>query len=61
MAASKAEKKAIAKWQKSNTTIVSVRLQNKGDSDILKYLEGKSRAGMFKLAIREYMKNHPEE
>ena len=61
MAVSESQKKATAKWQKSNTTIITIKLQNKGDKYILDYLEGKPKATVFKNAIKEYMKNHQEE
>ena len=59
--ASEAQKRAIAKWQKDNTKVITVRLQCKGDKDILDYLEGKSSAGEFKKALRYYMAHHVEE
>ena len=60
MPVSDAQKRATAKWQKNNTTIISIRLQHGSDKDILEYLEGKQKATAFKAALREYMKNHPE-
>ena len=58
MTVSAAQKKATAKWQKNNTTNITIKLQNKGDKDILDYLEqrrasGYSCAGAFKEALRE--------
>lgn len=54
-----------ATWDRNNTVMVSVKLQNSTDSDILEYLnkrtvEGASRQGIIKAAIREYIANHPE-
>lgn len=56
-----AQRRAQAKWQKNNTTIIAARLQHGADKDILQFLEGKSNATIIKAAIREYMQNHPEE
>ena len=47
------------------TTMFSMRLQNSTDADILEYLaqqmaQGKTRQGIIKQALREYMKNHPD-
>ena len=47
-------------WMKANTTMISVKMVNKGDADILQFLEGKQKATIIKAALREYMKNHPE-
>ena len=58
---SEAQKKATAKWQKNNTKVVTIRLQCKGDKDILDYLEGKSTATEFKKALRYYMEHNTEE
>lgn len=48
------------KWDKDNTTMVSVKLQNRTDSDILQYLDGESRQTIIKAALREYMERHPK-
>ena len=49
------------KWDKDNTTMVSVKLQNRTDSDILQYLDGESRQTIIKAALREYMERHPKK
>ena len=49
------------KWDRDNTTMVSVKLQNRTDSDILQYLDGESRQTIIKAALREYMERHPKE
>ena len=56
-----AQKRAQRKWQKNNTTMITMRLQNGADEDILRYLEGKKKQTVFKMAIREYMENHKDE
>ena len=56
-----AQRRAQAKWQKNNTTMVTIRLQHGSDADILKFLEGKARQTVIKVALREYMQNHPEK
>lgn len=62
------ESEAKRKWQKENTVLVGVKLQKKGDSDIVEYLESQAKknpsfssASAFKAALREYIINHPEE
>ena len=60
MPLSDAQRKAMAKWQKNNTTVVTVRLQHSTDKDILEYFHNKSKATTIKAALREYMKNHPD-
>lgn len=49
------------KWDRDNTTMVSVKLQNRTDSDILQYLDGESRQTIIKAALREYMERHPKK
>ena len=48
------------KWDKDNTTMVSVKLQNRTDSDILQYLDGEPKQTIIKAALREYMERHPK-
>ena len=55
------ESEAKRKWQKENTVFIGVKLQKSTDADILRFLDGKSKQTMIKLAIREYMENHKEE
>ena len=61
-----AESKSHRTWTVENTVHFSVRLQKKGDADILAYfdkqkLAGISRLSIIKLALREYMERHREE
>ena len=49
------------KWDKEHTSMISVKLQNKTDADILQFLEGKQKQTTIKLALREYMRNHEME
>ena len=51
---------AKKEWMKANTTMVTVKMTNKGDADLLRYLDGKAKATVIKAALREYMKNHPD-
>ena len=60
MPVSDAQKRATAKWQKNNTTVITMRLQHSTDADILRYLEGKQKQTVIKAALREYMENHKE-
>ena len=55
------ESEAKKKWMRENTTMVTVKMTNKGDADLLQYLEGKQKATIIKAALREYMKNHGGE
>ena len=50
---------AYKKWAKEKTVVLSLRFQKSTDADIIEYLEGKSKQGTIKEALREYMKNHP--
>lgn len=43
-------------WEKANTELISVRLQKSTDADILSYLDGKSKQGEIKSALRERIK-----
>lgn len=49
------------RWDKENTTMVSVKLQNRTDADILQYLDGESRQTIIKAALREYMERNPKK
>ena len=55
------ESEAHKRWVKENTVFVGVRLQKSTDADILAFLEGKANQTVIKAALREYIKNHPEE
>ena len=50
-----AESQAHRRWTNENTVHISIRLQKKGDADILSYFEGKNRQAIIKQALREYM------
>lgn len=56
MATSEAQKRATAKWQKHNTTSVSIRFMP-GDTDVLAWLNAQpNKAGYIKALIREDMR-----
>lgn len=55
------ESEAKKRWMRENTTMITVKMVNKSDADILQFLEGKQKATIIKAALREYMKNHKEE
>ena len=66
MALSESQRKAMYKWQKKGTTVITMRLQNKADADILEYFDSvvdeEKKIGkqtIIKAALREYMINHP--
>lgn len=51
-----AEKRAIAKYNKANTTQVVIRLNNRTDTDVIRHLkQQESQAGYIKKLIREDM------
>jgi len=54
---------AKKKWDKENVLFVTTKLfkTNTADAEIIKYLDGKSRATVIKEALREYMANHPDD
>ena len=65
MALSDAQRKAQYAWQKKGTTVITMRLQNKADADILEFLEAETDPGkkigrqtIIKAALREYMAKH---
>ena len=55
------ESEAKRKWQKENTVFIGVKLQKSTDADILRFLENKPNQTTIKLALREYIANHPSE
>lgn len=49
------------KWQRENTVLIGIKLQKKGDWQLLQYIEEKeqqgfSKAGLFKNALLKQMK-----
>lgn len=51
-----AEKRAIAKYNKANTTQVVIRLNNRTDTDVIRHLkQQESQAGYIKMLIRKDM------
>ena len=55
------DSEAKKKWMKENSKIVSFKMMNKSDKDIMDFLEGRPTATTIKAALREYMKTHKEE
>lgn len=55
------ESEAKRKWQKENTVFIGVKLQKSTDKDILTFLQDKPNQTTIKLALREYIANHPNE
>ena len=53
-----AETKAHREWTKQNTTLISLRLNNNTDDDILKAIEGKARQAKIKRLIRIDLQQH---
>ena len=61
-----AESEAKKKWMKENSSSFSIRLMSRTEADIIDYLDKMTQRGVgkgtiLKLALREYMANHPEE
>ncbi len=56
-----AEPKSQKRWMKENSKMVTVKLMNKGDADLIAFLDGKAKATVIKAALREYIQNHSGE
>lgn len=59
------ESDAKREWQKKNALVLGVKLQRKGDKELIEYVEkqeqkGFSKSNLLKTALLEYMSNHPE-
>ncbi len=52
------DSEAKTRWMRENSKNLTVKFMNKSDKDILDFLEGKPKATIIKLALREYMENH---
>ncbi len=49
------------KWDRENTTMVTLKFTNTTDADITAFLDGKSKQTIIKKALRYYMETHPDE
>ena len=59
---SKKQSKAKADWMKENSKIFGIRVMKKTEADIYEFLISKENpTATIKKAVREYMKNHPDE
>lgn len=58
---SKKQSEAKQNWLKENSKVFGVRVMKNSELDIWNFLQGKEAATIFKIALREYMKNHKEE
>ena len=58
---SKKQSEAKQNWLKENSKVFGVRVMKNSEPDIWNFLQGKEAATIFKIALREYMKNHKEE
>ena len=47
-------------WDKENTVFIGIKLQKSTDSDIIEYLQDKSKQTTFKKAIRLLIKTETE-
>ena len=52
------DSEAKTRWMRENSKNLTVKFMNKSDKDNLDFLEGKPKATIIKLALREYMENH---
>ena len=55
------ESEAKKKWMRENTVVITAKFSRNTEQDLLDYLEGKQKATIIKVALREYMENHPNE
>lgn len=55
------DSEAKKEWMRKNTTMVTVKMVNKRDADLLAYLADKPKATVIKQALREYMANHADK
>ena len=57
------DSEAKRRWQKENMMMICLKLHRKNDSDLIEFLEEnpQDKQKTIKLALREYMKNHPNE
>lgn len=56
------DSKAKKDWMRENTRVFAVKVMKRTESDLLEFLEKQERPSTtIKNALREYMKNHPEE
>ena len=55
------DSEAIKLWMKQNTITAAVKLNSNQDPDLMEYFGGKVTGGDIRLALREYMNNHPKK
>ena len=57
------DSEAKIRWGKENMMMLCLKLHRKKDMDVIEFLESKGteKQKAIKLAIREYMANHPDE
>lgn len=57
------DSEAKKKWMKENLWLVALKIHRKHDADIVDFLESQNaeKQKIIKKALREYMKNHPNE
>lgn len=55
-----ADSEAKKRWMKENTTQATVKLNHNTDADIIEYFGAKIPASTIKIALREFIKNHPK-
>ena len=57
MAMTESQKKADAKWKKKHTRQIMIRLYDKSDADLIKFIDSlENRQGTIKELIRKGMK-----
>ena len=57
------DSEAKKRWMKENFWLIGFKVHRKHDADIVSFLEtlGDEKQKVIKKALREYMKNHPDE
>lgn len=56
------DSEAKKRWIKENLWTISVKFHRRNDADLVEVLEASADKGkLIKAALREYMKNHPEQ
>lgn len=53
------EKKTRAEWMKEHSTVITFRILDSTDQDLIEFLGSvDNKAGTIKTALREYIQNH---
>lgn len=59
---SKKQSQAKQNWMKENSKMFAIRVMKNTEQDLWEFLQkAETPSAIIKLALREYMENHPEE